>query len=253
MDRKFLSAAAFVLGGFALVGSASATLTLNTAGLQANSTLKLSTAAQTLASESGLTFRGAGNAYSGATAGSFVLPVTQAVLNVGLFTPTTPVSGKSIGSGLVISKGTGVAAKSAGLANFSVDYSTHLITGDLISGGAAKSMSLFSFKEQTPLKISLKGLSLTMNQTIGNLTLSTPANTALGSALGLSPAAQATFGKTDFGTVTIDITTASRTGKLGIGNRTFTPADMIPEPSTYALMGLGLAGIGFVARRKARA
>jgi hypothetical protein len=253
MDRKFLSAAAFVLGGFALVGSASATLALNTAGLQANSTLNLSPAAQSLASGSGITFRGAGNAYAGATAGSFVLPVTQAVLNVGLFTAPTPVSGKSIGSALLVTKGTGVAAKTAGLANFSVDYSTHQITGDLISGGAAKSMALFTFKEQSPLKISLKGLSLTMNQTIGSLGLTAPANTALGTALGLSSAAQTAFGKTDFGTVTIDISTVSRTGKLGIGNRAFTSADMIPEPSTYALMGLGLVGIGFVARRKARA
>jgi PEP-CTERM motif len=250
MDRKFLSTAAFVLGGFALAGSASAALTLNTAGLKANSTLQLSTAAQTLSAQSGLTFRAGGNAYAGPAAGSFVLPVTEAVLNVGLFKPTTPVSGKSIGSALIITKGTGNTAKTAGLANFSVDFATKQITGDLISGGAAKSMALFAFKEQTPLKINLKGLSLTMNQTLGNLTLKSGANTALGSALGLSSAAQAAFGNTNFGTVTIDITTVSR---KAISTKAFTPANMVPEPSTYALMALGLVGIGFAARRKARA
>lgn len=43
-------------------------------------------------------------------------------------------------------------------------------------------------------------------------------------------------GVTDFGTITSTITAV--------------PA--IPEPSTYALMGLGLAGMGLVARRRAK-
>ena len=40
---------------------------------------------------------------------------------------------------------------------------------------------------------------------------------------------------------------------IGFDNVTFgatTPVPSIPEPSTYALMALGLAGIGFVARRR---
>jgi hypothetical protein len=251
MDRKFLSAAALVVGGFALAGSASATVTLNTSGLKANSTLSISKTALDLAAANGMSYSAGGNA-TGA-AGTFALPVTQAVLNVGLFTPTTPVSGKSIGSAVIVTKGTGTTAKRVGLANFSVDYNTHQISGDLVYGSTSTNMSLFSFKEQTPLKISLKGLSLTMNQTIGNLTLSSAANSAIAKDLGLSLDAANKFSAVNFGTVVIDITTASRTGKLAIGTRAFGPADMIPEPSTYALMGLGLVGIGFVARRKAQA
>ncbi len=251
MDRKFLSAAALVVGGFAMAGSASAAVTLNTSGLKANSTLTISKSALDLASANGMSFSAGGNATG--SKGTFVLPVTQAVLNVGLFTPTTPVSGKSIGSAVIVTKGTGDTAKRVGLSNFSVDYSTHQISGDLIYGSTSTNMSLFSFKEQTPLKISLKGLSLTMNQTIGNLTLSSQANAAIKADLGVSTDAASKFSAVNFGTVVIDISTASRTGKLAIGTRAFTPADMIPEPSTYALMGLGLVGIGFVARRKAQA
>jgi hypothetical protein len=250
MDRKFLSVAAFVLGGFALVGSASATLSLNTAGLQANSTLTLSKSALDLSAQSGLTYRAMGNAYAGA-AGSFVLPVTEAVVNVGLFTPTKPVSGKSIGSGLAITRGSNTAA----LANFSVDYSTHQIMGDLITSSGSKSYTLFSFQEQSPLKITLKGLSLTMNQTIGALKLgglansgSGSVNSALGSVLGLNSVALAAFSAVDFGTVTIDISTMSR---KAISTKPLTA--LVPEPSTYALMGLGLVGLGFASRRKARA
>jgi PEP-CTERM motif len=247
MDRKFLKAGALALGGLVMAAGAHAgTVTLNTAGNKAVSTLVMSKAAQDLSKQSGISYGAAGNAYTGSTAGTFVLPVTQAVLNVGLFSPTTPISGKSIGSAITISKGTKLSA----LANFSVDYGTKTITGDFINNGASTSLALFAFKEQTPLKLSLRGLTLTMNQTLGNLKLTSQANTAIGSALGLSSGLQSSFGALDFGTITIDIASTSR---KAVSTKAFTAAMLVPEPSTYALMGLGLAGIGFVARRKARA
>jgi hypothetical protein len=250
MDRKFLNAGAMLFGGLVMVAGAQAgTVTLNTAGNKAVSTLVLSQKAQDLSKSAGVSYGAAGNATTGANTATFNLPVTQAVLNAGLFTAPTPISGKSIGSAILATKGT----KQIGLANFSVDYATHTVTGDLISNGTSTSIAMFAFKEQTKLNLSLKGLSLTMNQTLNNLTLTSAANAKFGSALGLSSGMQSSFAGLDFGTITIDISTAARAGKLAIGNRAFTPADMVPEPSTYALMGLGLAGIGFVARRKARA
>jgi len=250
MDRKFLNAGAMLFGGLVMAAGAQAgTVTLNTAGNKAVSTLVLSQKAQDVSKSAGISYSAGGNATTGSTAGTFNLPVTQAVLNAGLFTSPTPISGKSIGSAIIATKG----VKQIGLANFSVDYSTHTVTGDFISNGAATSLAMFTFKEQTKLNLSLKGLSLTMNQTLGNLSLTSDANAKFGAALGLSSGMQSSFAGLDFGTITIDISSLARTNKLNIGNRAFTPKDMVPEPSTYALMGLGLAGIGFVARRKARA
>lgn len=247
MDRKFLSAGAVLLGGMMMAGAASAgTVTLNTAGNKAVSTLVLSKAATDLSKSSGISYGAAGNAYTGATAGTFVLPVTKAVINVGWDLKATPISGQSIGSAILATKGT----KTIGLANFSVDYATHQVTGDFLNNGNTQSMAMFSFKEQSQLKIGLKGLSLTMNQTLGDLKLTSAANSAFGSALGLSSGLQSSFAGTDFGTITIDISTLSR---KAVSTKPFTASMMVPEASTYAMMALGLVGIGFVARRKARA
>lgn len=244
MDRKFFKATALMLGGLVMVGSASAaTVTLNTAGKKATATLVLSADAKTKASQAGVSFGAGGNA-TGSTATSFVLPITKSVVNVG-WTSVTPVSGEAIGSALLASKGT----KSLALANFKIDYATDKISGDFISNGQTSSIELFSFKEQTPRTIKLSGLSLTMNQTLNNLKLTSNATSSLTSALG-SSGAMSSLAAADFGTLTIDVSTLSR---KAVSTKPYTASMMVPEASTYAMMALGLAGIGFVARRKARA
>lgn len=246
MDRKFFKATALTLGALVMVGSASAaTVTLNTAGKQATATLVLSKAATDLSKSSGISYGAGGNAYTGSTTGTFVLPITKSVVDVG-WTSIKPVSGEAIGSALLASKGT----KNLALANFKIDYAKDKISGDFIANGQAQSMELFSFTEQSPRTLKLSGLSLTMNQTLGGLKLTSTSTTALGGALGLSSGLQSTFGATDFGTLTIDVSTLSR---KAVSTKPYTASMMVPEASTYAMMALGLAGIGFVARRKARA
>lgn len=82
----------------------------------------------------------------------------------------------------------------------------------------------------------------TTNTTLNGLAITTDAFNAISTALDLDTlgvsalkAAAANFG---------NINSALTVTKLAV-----TPA--VPEPSTYALMGLGLAGIGFAARRRA--
>lgn len=246
MDRKFFKATALTLGALVMVGSASAAnVTLNTAGKKATATLVLSADAKTKAAAAGLSFGAAGNAYTGSTAGTFVLPITKSVVDVSLFKPITPVSGEAIGSALLASKGT----KTLALANFKIDYAKDEIAGDFIYNGQTQNMALFSFTESTPRTIKLSGLSLVMNQTLGDVRLTSDATSSLTSALGSSGALSA-FAGANMGTITIDVSTLSR---KAVSTKPYTASMMVPEASTYAMMALGLAGIGFVARRKARA
>ncbi|MDE2434542.1 MAG: PEP-CTERM sorting domain-containing protein, partial [Burkholderiales bacterium] len=77
------------------------------------------------------------------------------------------------------------------------------------------------------------GTSLTA---LSGLKITTAGFTAFSTALGLTSIGQgALAGVTDFGAISSSLT-----------------ATAVPEPSTYALMALGLVGISVVARRRAK-
>lgn len=249
MTKTFLRASvgSIALAGMMVAGSAQA-LTLNTAGVKANALLTLNSAAASTLASNGITMKALGNATSAGT-NAFNLPITSADLSVGLF-KITPQGGDAVGSALQLVKG----SRSAVMANFDVVYGsgtgTGTISGDVIISGKTQNMALFTFKEQTPVSVKLTGLSLSLNQSLSNLKLTAGAASTFATALNLSSSAASLLASTDYGTLKMDITTAKR---MAVSTKAFTAANLVPEPSTYALMGLGLAGVAFVARRKQQA
>lgn len=234
-------------GGMAAASSASA-LVLDTSDNKANATLQLSTSAKNLLSNSAINLSARGNATS-SNGSTFVLPVTEANISVGFF-KLTPISGEAMGSAIAITKSGNT--KLVGIGNFSLDFSNNTVYSDVFVNGQTTNMGLFTFNEKTDLKLglSLSG-GLTLYNTLDNLKLTTAGKDTFASALNLSAGLADQFAALNWGTIQVNITSALR--KPPVSTTPFTAAMLVPEASTYAMMGLGLAGIGFVARRKTRA
>ena len=139
-------------------------------------------------------------------------------------TAVFPITGGSIGAGgaTIEHQGSGLElssiatpAKKIDVTNFLVDTAAGLVSGDVNGGTTA--IGLFSLQPPTGLNM------IPLNLTAG--------------------AAQALNGL--FGT---SFTTATQ---IGVAS-THPTTGAVPEPSTWALMGLGFAALGFAGFRKAR-
>ena len=173
MSFKTAASAVLLIGGMA-IGSVASALSLNTTALKANSTLQFSSEAATASSLAGISFSalgntivGAGTTTNGKVAPSFILPVTQADVSIGWNLKVSPNAGEAIGSALKIQRGD----SSLTLANFEIDFKKDQVFADVMINGSVTNMAIYSFTEKTDLKIGLKGLALTMNQTLGDLAL----------------------------------------------------------------------------------
>jgi hypothetical protein len=249
MNVKVAISAALLVGGMA-VGNVASALSLNTTALKANSTLQFSEEAAMATSLVGISFTALGNTVVGAGttsnnifAPSFILPVTEADVSIGWNLKVSPNAGEAIGSALKVQRGSSQLT----LANFQIDFKKDQVFADVITNGVTTNMAIYSFTEKTDLQIGLKGLGLTMKQTLGDLHLTTQAQDTFASALNLADPLKAVLGGLNFGSINIDISTSLR---KPISDKPFTAAMMVPEPSTYALMALGMVGIAAVARRK---
>lgn len=234
---KFAFGSALVASTVAFSGAASA-LTLNTAGLKADSVLTFTVSAFGSSSAAGIDFVPLGNMTRLADVmvmdpevgelspvPSFNQPVTKAVVKVGWDLKITPTSGAATRSGLKITRG----SRWAGLANFNVDFEKKIVYADIITPTATLAQAeLYTFKDNGDLKISLKGFVLNQSQSISNLIFSQVAQDTLATALALSAPLKATLATQDWGTIAVKVTSFKRSP--AVSTTPLTAADFTAAP-----------------------
>jgi hypothetical protein len=172
---------------------------------------------------------------------------------------TAPVTQLQVGTGGVIETATSIggATQIAGavkgvsyggtisVTNLKIDMVNKNIYADFVGAGKTSTGAIVNVNQSNvltwtftdiagPTTLTAAG---TYDTTLSGLALTTAGFNNLKAGLGLYSIGLIALqgASTDFGTLNSSLT--------------FAPA--IPEPSTYALMGLGLVGIGFAARRRA--
>ncbi|MBI5335873.1 MAG: PEP-CTERM sorting domain-containing protein [Burkholderiales bacterium] len=153
-----------------------------------------------------------------------------------------PVSGTSKGAALKVNSGFG---GSLSLANFTLDFKNNQVLADLTtSAGTTSKFAVYNFNVSQPLSVNLKG-GLSLNLSVDQLKLTQQASDVFASALNIPSYFVPALSLLNFGGIDAVVSPAIRWGGIS--------AAPVPEPSTYALVGLGLAAAGFIARRRSAA
>ena len=197
-----------------VAGTAANALTINSAGLVANSVQAFSVAALKAFNAVGVTVTPLGNATAVAAApGSFSFPITSITVNSKL----AITGGAASGSALEIARDvydeptdsyyhSGVV-----VANFNINYTTKQVLADTTVGGATTAMMpLYNFNIATPLGLKYKfPLTITGHEILDKLMLTPEAKAAMTAGLVLEGFETPSLNN-DFGTLTQDIKVTTR-------------------------------------------
>lgn len=241
----FKLSAASLLVAAALPASA-LNLTLPTSALQANATLTFSSASVQALNGVGIKRSALGTSTAlDSTGTAFNLPVTSASVAIGLFPPSlTATSGQSMGAALGLTLGSNTVT----LGNMTIDFAKKTVSSDAWVNGTNKTnIAIYTFNIAQGLSISMNG-GLHLTESLNHLTLTQAGADTIANGLNLNPYVRPALTMLDYGTININITPALR---FGVSGKAYTPPP-VPEPSTYALIGLGLVAAGAVARRRAK-
>ena len=246
VTRTFKLGVASLLVAAAWPASAGLVTTINTSALEANARLDFSTDAVQAMNGVGISRTALGTTKAIGTGGvSFNMPVTSATTDLNLLPPSlTAVAGSSMGAALGLTSG----SNSLILGNFNLDFKNKVVKADAWSNGVKSSLNVYTFNIAQGLTLSTTG-GLSLHEVIDHLTLTSAAADTFASALNISPILKPALTMLNYGSITIDIKPALRS-RGPVSGKAYTPPP-VPEPSTYALMGLGLVAAAYVARRKA--
>ncbi|HRH17367.1 MAG TPA: hypothetical protein PLS22_07920 [Aquabacterium sp.] len=236
---KLAFGSAILASGLAFSGAASAlTLSLNTAGLKADSVLTFSVAGFGSSTAAGISYRHLGNMTRLADVDvldpdtgemiptpSYNQPITKVDIDIGWDLKIAPVAGNATRSGLQLIRG----LRTMTLANFRLDLKNKQLVGDVIlkDGTTLKQVAIYNLVKNDDLVISFKGLVLNQTQSVKNMIFTQQLQDVVASELALSAPLKATLATTDWGTIAVKVTSYKRSP--AVSDKPLVAAD-IPAP-----------------------
>lgn len=221
--------------------SAQATpISLDTTWLDANGRLTLTTDARQTLALTGIQMSVGGKAAT-LDEGVFNLPISRITADVRLLPPSLSMQSAQVaGASLVFFNTLNQAQVSLG--NLSMDFGSHTVYGDVLSGSGTSRLPLFTFDVTAPLSFSLKG-GISVNMTLGNLHFTDEGATSFASALGVPNFLVPVLTQVNFGTIDARVVPWFR---KEVASRAALVSS-VPEPSAGAMLILGV-GLVLMAR-----
>jgi hypothetical protein len=207
-----------------LIATSAQALTFNTTGWLANSKLTFGADAVNTAIAAGVILSPAGNAtrlpdemgadFNGnmVPVPVYSFPVTESQAKIGWNLKIIATKGITVGSGVKMVRYDDPVT-SAGLANFDVDFEADIMYADVYTPQGTTKMPLYKFTDDNNTVTKISGFQIISKGTVSKLTFTPTAVEAIATALELSDVLKATLVTSDWGKVTIDVTSKSRKPK----------------------------------------